>query len=407
MSLTLLPDCRRPKRLIAGAMLAAVLGCGDGSPSTGSRSPQSADASGGSEFRGSEGRTSETPTSDPPISELRSRTKWIGDIPYDVFFDDPLAVAAESQPVDASGGSDRPEVGAAEVEIGGRRSERRRVRNWSVPTSDPPTAETPTLRDSDPQSLPAPANPVTSPVEWQQLADIEVLSDEVKQLRNRLTANLRTVATYNRNLDAVHNDAIILAAIAAVVAIHPGSLSWQEKAGAIRDLARAMASRAGETGREAFSRTQIAFDQLVVILDGGIPPGDDAPADIPFSDVAERSELMKRIKRSFDWLKAEINTESRFRESAGEAARQAALLAVLGGIVSTESYGSADEPQYQQYVLDFIAGNTGMKAAAAAGRGSGGWAHGWGSPIRWGSRPARRWGARRRRWPAGVGPPGR
>ena len=205
-----------------------------------------------------------------------------------------------------------------------------------------------------------------SSTDWQRLASIDVLNEEVKQLRNRLTVNLRTVATYNRNLDAVANDSVMLAGVAAVISTHPGSLSWRPHANIVRDLAAKVAAEATESGREHYAEAQLAFEQIVTILNGGAAPEIKAPESIPFSDVADRSELMKRTKRSFDWLKAEVNTQERFAEMPEDIVREATILAVIGGLISTESYDSAVEPQYQQFAHEFIEANLAITTAVKA-----------------------------------------
>ncbi|MBX3438328.1 MAG: hypothetical protein KF861_12615, partial [Planctomycetaceae bacterium] len=200
-------------------------------------------------------------------------------------------------------------------------------------------------------------------VDWQRLASMEMLNEEVKRIRNRLTAHLRTVASFNREGDAIANDAVVLAAIAAVAARHPESTTWQQHADAVRDLATQLASHAGRTGRESFTAAQLPYEQLLAILDGGRPTTVGA-ANVPFSDVADRSSLMKRIKRSFDFLKGDIASETRFRQSEDDILREATLLATLGGMISTDSYGSWNEPRYQQFVSEFIESSLLIRDAA-------------------------------------------
>ncbi|MGD9854686.1 MAG: hypothetical protein AB7U20_07015 [Planctomycetaceae bacterium] len=275
------------------------------------------------------------------------RSKWVGDIPYDVFFDDPLAVVADDR---VATPSDRPAPLVAPV------------LEPSSPRADANGRSTPQAASD---STPAPRGAV-APVDWEELAEIEVLNEEVKQIRTRLSASLRTVATYNRNVEAIAGDAVILAAIAAVVQVHPGSLSWQEKAGGVRNLALELASHASGTGRQAFSAAQLPYEQLVGVLDGGTLPDGGADDQRPFSDVAGRTDLMRRIKRAFDWLKSEVNTEDRFRASREQIIREASLLAVCGGLVSTESYDLSDEPRYQQFVRELMNGGKGMASAVAS-----------------------------------------
>src|SRR5690606_16081360 len=175
-------------------------------------------------------------------------------------------------------------------------------------------------------SAPAEA-PTGSGPDWPQLVQAEVLNDAVTQIRNRLTTNLNTLATYNRNLDAIVTDGACLAALAAVAEVHPDEVSWKDKAKYVRDLGYEIYQNAGNTGREPYEATKLPFEQIVAILNGGPPPDIDAGDTVPFADVADRTEMMKRIKQSFDFLRAEINTESRFKESPEEIVREASVLA--------------------------------------------------------------------------------
>ncbi len=340
------PDCLSRQFVVVGVLLAHGWGCSKAAPTSGDALPAS-QVNDRSPQQDSDAPDAVPADGNGSPDEPSHRTKWVGEIPYDVFFDQPLSVAAgdDGAATTTAVTSESPHENEPETLAGSRGD--------GVREAD---------ADGDADGDPAIGSPSSS-TDWRRLADIEVLNDEVKQIRNRLTADLRTVGTYNRNLDSVANDAVVLAAVAAVVAAHPDSLSWQKKAKIVRDLSTRLAAQAGEPGREAFLAAQVPFEQLIEILDGGPPPDDAIAADIPFCEIADRSELMKRIKRSFDWLKSEINSESRFRRSPDALAREASLLAVLGAIVSSECYDLSGEPQYQQFVHEFIEGNVGMATA--------------------------------------------
>jgi hypothetical protein len=287
-------------------------------------------------------------TSTPEAADPRSRTKWLDDIPYDVFYDQPLAVAAENAAVLTADSSPAP--GAA--------------------TADPSPSdlESPAARGTT-GAADSPAQPIDSAaVDWQRLAAMDVLHEEVKLLRNQLSTNLQTLASYNRHVEAVALDAVTLSALAGVMSLHPEPLVWKPHALHVRDLAADIAQHATETGREPYSAAQKAFEELLVVLDGGPPPDRPVDTERPFADYAARGDLMLRVKRSFDGLKAETSTDAGFKQAAEDAVREASVLATLGGIVTTESYDLVEEPKYVQFAREFVDANVDIAQAASAGQ---------------------------------------
>lgn len=282
-------------------------------------------------------------TTPSPDQGDESKTKWVGDIPYDVFYDQPLVVAADSSTLAPSISTSDASVAAADM---------------APPTRADPT---PAPSAAAPTQPSAGAGP-----DWPQLVKAEVLNEAVTRIRNRLTTNLNTLATYNRNIDAIVTDGASLAALAAVAEVHPEAVSWKDKAKYVRDLGYEIYQNAGGTGREPYDATKLPFEQIVAILNGGPPPDIEAADSVPFADVADRTEMMKRIKKSFDFLRAEINTESRFKESPEDIIREASVLAGFGGVLSHESYDSADQEMYQQFIRDFMQANIEVKKATEA-----------------------------------------
>src|SRR5690606_8688687 len=153
-------------------------------------------------------------------------------------------------------------------------------------------AETPA---SAPDPAAAPAASGSGPG-WPQLISAEVLNDAVTQIRNRLTTNLNTLATYNRNIEAIANDGACLAAMAALAEVHPEAVSWKDKARYVRDLAYAIYEKADGSGRTPYDATKEPFEQIVAILNGGQPPDMAAEENVAFAEIADRTEMMKRIK---------------------------------------------------------------------------------------------------------------
>jgi len=267
-------------------LLAAAAGCGGPAPA-----PQTS-ATPTTDSQPAQPQATEPAPAPAPDSNRSTKTKWVGDIPYDVFFDQPLVVAADSTSL-------APSVGTSATP------------SQQTPAVEPDqTPTTPATSTMDP----AQAASTAGGPNWQELVDVDVLNEAVTKLRNRLRTNLNTLATYNRNIDAIANDGACLAALAAVAEAHPNAVGWKDKAKYVRDLGYEIYQKADGTGRAAFDATREPFEQIVAILNGGPPPDMPAEDNVPFDYVADRTEMMKRIKQSYDFLRAEINTEARFKE---------------------------------------------------------------------------------------------
>ena len=273
------------------------------------------------------------------------RTQWIGDVPYDVFFDRPLDVYRDTTPVGVAPTQSTEQEMPAETVAG------------NATTQDPMPEPV-----ADPNTAAAGEGP-----DWAAAAPIELLNDETKELRNRLTANLQTVATYNANVESIVTDGNILATIAAVIERHPGELNWKEKAGHVRSLAYDIYLNAGNSGRGPFEKTKEPFEQIATILDGGPAPDGEIEADPVLSDVGDRAHIMKRIDTTFGWIRADVNTEGRLSEYKERLIREASVLATLATFITDENYDSATDEAYREFIRQFVEGCHGIVQAANTG----------------------------------------
>ena len=276
------------------------------------------------------------------------RTRWLGDIPYDAFYDRPLEVYREGAPVESADNSSAP---------------------VNLPDTDSTVAAAVTSpnadssKDNAPPSAPASA---PSDVDWKTIAPIEVLADEVKAIRNRLSANLRTVATYNASYNAIETDGSVLALIAAIVERHPDKLSWTDSAAHVRQLAYDIYLNASGRGRTQFEATTAPFEKLIVIWDGGPPPDSAAESQTPLADTGDRAQIMSRIEQTFHWLRSDINTPSRMKDELERVSRETTLMAAFGTALADPGFDDADQEPYRRMLQQFVEVHLAMRSAAAA-----------------------------------------
>lgn len=314
-------------RLPCILIVALIAGCGASGPAPDADAPpQAADAASTTNST----TTGATSPNTQPVGEVlvsTSGVEWIAPVKADVFFDNPLVIASDGtqfvmtpqsveQPANATG-------------------------------DDPPMTDTTTDEGST-------AAPSAGDIDWSKLISAELLQDEIKQVRNRLTTNLRTLGNYNRNIDSIASDGIVLSTLAMIVQAHSGDINWKEKAPNIRNLSYDIYMNAEGTGRSSFDATEKPFVKVMTLMDGGPAPKEEVEAVVPFSDIADRSSMMQRIEKAANWLQKDVVSESDMVDKQSDIRREAAVLATLGTIVSLPEYDSAQEEDYKKFIKQLI-----------------------------------------------------
>ncbi|MCX7394641.1 MAG: hypothetical protein NTW75_11005 [Planctomycetales bacterium] len=266
-------------------------------------------------------------------------------IPYDAFFEDPLSVA--NDPPRSSS------MTAAGTNVGTKGRE-------AAPDSN---------RDSL-ESSPIGTDPLENGAdgfEWSNLIPLEILLEEAEHVRDLLATSMQATGTYNREYKDIAWNARLLAGLAAIVLEHDQQIaSWRDRGHLIRDLSNGVASAAVGPGRLHYESSKTAFDKLDAAFRNSVPPGaEEIVRKRPFHQSLDRTGLMKRIEKSYDWLRLNIVTEAKIKSEQTRILKEASLIAALGKVVSAAGYPGADETDYQRYAADLVAGGSGAKRAAA------------------------------------------
>lgn len=268
-----------------------------------------------------------TPAVANTVDPNKKETKWIGTIPYDVFYDEPLTVAADA------------------TVIGG-----------NAPATVATSGNSPAMTsNNEPTTEPPPATGGKG-VDWATILPINALQGELKVIRTRLTTNLQSVGNYNRSAEEIALDGAIVAGLGAIVTVHPEADTWKDRGKFIRDLGYEIYSSSGESGRTAFTATEDPFLKLQTALDGGTVSGLEPEEVVPFGDVIYVSDMMQRLEFTFNNLKANVNTEARMKEDPEAVMRDLHMLAAFGTLMGTESYDNADVEGYQALIATFVGG---------------------------------------------------
>jgi hypothetical protein len=275
-----------------------------------------------------------------------SETAHIGGIPKDVWpeiwFKQPLSVVAEG------GAADNPAAApSAGDDVGAK----------PAVTEVASTAGTPAAPPSKSGTL-----------DWHSLITGEVLADESKALKNKLTAQLQDKGRYDSTYKQMRVDATVLAVLAAIAPDVPDSPGWKINAKYVRDVASEVAAVSKNNGPQFYKKAKEAYDKLDSLLAGNKPPDvGDAAEHVNFSEIAERRYLMLRMERISSWMKSDINGEAVFKKEAAKLTQEASVLAIIAKVIATPDYAGHDIDEYKGYAETVRQSATGIAAAAKDG----------------------------------------
>ncbi|QDT38163.1 hypothetical protein [Stratiformator vulcanicus] len=325
--------------LCLSAVMFALPGCGGGSGSEPAEVTSSDPQAGMAPPQVDAGNNPARPSGGgSPVTTTAEQIRW-PNVPEEIFFDDPLAIAADKRIV---AGMEARATGSVEVAS-------------SVP-------EESTGTDSNPSEPPDKA------VAWSDLITGDALSEEVTKIRNRFAGKVRSVADFNNGYLDIPYYAAELGALAHVATMHSDPISWKDHAPAIRDLAAEMVAE--QLRRGAKSQKQVAepFEKIDAVLRGNIAPDlPESSDEVQFWEVADFGGLMQR----FDAAEKNLNLlgagSDALNSNRDEVSRESQLLAVLAQVIVQEGYGYAEDSEFIGYSNLMTESAKTMRESAEAG----------------------------------------
>ncbi|MFN0198764.1 MAG: hypothetical protein ACKVT0_18610 [Planctomycetaceae bacterium] len=319
-----------PMVALALLMSYSCSGCGGSAPPESAASGNSTDSDKPSS-KTSKNKSAKTPKgkTDEDAGELTvddGGRKWIGNIPLDVWFDSPLEIVnTEGEVASTDTNAKDPDMKAS---------------------GDPEPMPKPETPSTDGETTTAPAGSG----DWGTLLPLPVIETEIKLIRSNMNSALQSVSQYNAHYKEIQVDGALLSLIAAVMPLHPESLTWKPNAKHVRHLAGKICTSSTALGKKSFDATKAAFEQLTAVLDGSLPPDlEDVPEEVPFSEAVARNDLMKRLQIAYDWMKKNVPAENVFKEQAEKIRHEASLVGLMGTIIGSEGYSSSDEEGYKKF----------------------------------------------------------
>lgn len=326
------------------ALIVTAFGCGSGSgASSGSTTEKE------TKSKGEKGESKPKKSDGTKTAGSSNGPKTIDGIPYDVFFDKPLVIAANQQ----TGGGADPKMAATDKGNSAPPSE-------TVTTGGTPADTKPPAKDAGGTSL-------------KDMINKDALTNEVKAVRNYLAGKSGSIATYNSSYLEIPPEAATLAVLAVAVTRYPEDFSWKKNAKHVRDLAfkilEITTSKDAKT-KNSFEAVAEAFAKIDDILKGSEPAGlGDAEDDKDYGDAVGGNVvmLMKRIKKSEETLKASVSSEAGLKKDADRVAQEGAILTFLGEIIKTQGFGWGGDEEFAKYAKPLIDGGKEIVEASKSG----------------------------------------
>jgi hypothetical protein len=324
--------CRSTLAVVAacGVGLAAC-GCGSKAPS-GGESASSSNSGGGDSKAAASNDAPAGAKKNAARNEVyadASGKKWVGKVPYDAFFDNPLAVASNSNKV----------AGAA-----------------PAPAADVKPAEKPEAMASTdaPKPMETGKSGASGGDDWTTFLSAKDIEDEIKDIRNRTSAGLTGVGQYNGKYKEMQWDGAVVAALGIIAQQHPEAVKWKANAKYVREYGSQIEKSATGLGKKPYEATNGVFEKLTGVLDGNAPSDTDIADDAPLHEKAARKMLMYRMQRAKDWMRKEITTEAKYKAEIDKVKHEASMLGTLTKAQVSPGYEYVEDENYRKHVQEMI-----------------------------------------------------
>ena len=239
-------------------------------------------------------------------------------LPGDVFFEDPLAIAANSA----------------------------RLPGSDVTPKAMATAE-PTPEPEEPEA------PKKAAVDWASILPAELLNAEMLRIRDRFAPKLEEISSYNNSLLELPPYLAEMTALAVIAGRHPQDVPWREDAKYIRALSATAAASELTRGQKAYEQVKTPFDKIAALLDGKRPEDlPEASEEGGFLLTTDFGSLMKRLEIGQNSMRTNGGSEAALKENADSLRQEARVMAALATVIASEDFGYGEDQVYQDYATE-------------------------------------------------------
>ena len=189
---------------------------------------------------------------------------------------------------------------------------------------------------------------------WAKLAKPVHLEDEVKRLKLRFDETVTTPGRFRSgDFQQARTELAMLATVFAVISEYQGDIRFKEDAAIARDLMSRSVQGVSSGSDDAFDQAKQRKADLQDIVTGtGLNRASPTePND--WSYITTRTALMEYLEVTVDDpLNANTNDAESIEDAMDDLQRAAAMVAVVGQVLTEEGMDGADDPDYNALSLE-------------------------------------------------------
>jgi hypothetical protein len=186
---------------------------------------------------------------------------------------------------------------------------------------------------------------------WSTLISGDTLTDEIKDLKDRVTATATTPSTFK---GGGYNDAreafSMLALAFGLIAAHDQDIRWKRDAATARDLFARAGFNCKVGTDQTFNESRLRIEDLEGMIQGSPPKGKpEQEEDFRWSQVAGRPPMMSRLELAGETMNAAIASQADFKGKADRLFHEAELVAAIGEVICQPDFEYFDDETYVEY----------------------------------------------------------
>ncbi|MBM4021268.1 MAG: hypothetical protein FJ284_03340 [Planctomycetes bacterium] len=186
---------------------------------------------------------------------------------------------------------------------------------------------------------------------WSTLVSGDALTDEIKELKDRVTPTVVSPSTFKGGgYDEAQKAFSMLALAFGVIAAHDEDVRWKKDAAAARDLFARAGFNCKVGTDQSYTESKLRVEDLAAMLDGNPPQGKpDRDEDFRWSQVAGRPPLMTRLETAEKLLGAATSSAGEFSEQIDTAVHEAEIVAAIAEVIQQPDFEHHDDDTYRGY----------------------------------------------------------
>ena len=220
-------------------------------------------------------------------------------------------------------------------------------------------AGTPSPSESESSS----ANPTVSG--WAAIVDASTLEDELKAQKTAAERNVTTPSDFaGKGHENSRRDFTMSAVVFGVIGQYDGDVRFKKEAPGLRDLFARAAANAKVGTQQAYAEAKLRRQDLADLIGGQSVKTPEGGGEINWSQVCNRSPLMKRLEIGYDEkIKTWSASPSAFKTNVEPLAHESQIFAVIATVLLKEEMEDASDDNYKAFGKSLLEGASAVSKA--------------------------------------------